>query len=120
MSSSEPRGSLVPSAAPPSSVVVLACHDDHQKVKGFLLKCDSWGSVPRLMRSGGAVHIVATWHVLTGGVNAPLMCLLGFSLIFSFLCLVFKPHFFSLSSSLTLFFAIATISCVFPFWGCFF
>ena len=58
MSSSEPRGSLVPSAAPPGSVVVLACHDDHQKVKGFLLRHDSWGFVPLLMRSGGARHVM--------------------------------------------------------------
>ena len=49
MNLSEPRGSLVPSAAPPVSVVVLACYDDHQKVKGFLLRRDSWGFVSYLM-----------------------------------------------------------------------
>ena len=100
MGSSRQEGSLVLSAAPPppGSVVVLACHDDHQKVKGFLLKHDSWGSVPHLMCSGNAIHIVATWHILTGGVNAPLVCLLGFSL----------------SSSLSLFFAI-TVPCFFFF-----
>ena len=102
---------MVPLVAPPppGSVVVTTCQDDHQKVKGFLLRRDFWGFVPHLMRSGGAVHIVATWCVLTGGVNALRMCLLSFTLIFSFLCLVFKLPFFSLSSSLSLSFAIAPL-----------
>ena len=82
-------GLLGLSVAPPSFVVVFMCHDDHQKMKGFLSKHDSRGSVPHLMHSGDTVHIVATWHIMTGGVNTPLMCLLGFPLIFSF----FMPSF---------------------------
>ena len=62
-----------PISYPSSSVVIAACHDDHQKVKGFLLRCGSWGSVPHLVRSGSAAHIVAIWHVLSGGFNAPLL-----------------------------------------------
>jgi len=54
-------------------VVIGACHDDHQKMKGFLPRHGSWGIVPHLMRSGGTTRIMATWHVLTGGVNAPLV-----------------------------------------------
>ena len=66
------KGEFVsPISCPPGSMVVVACHDDHQKVKGFLVKHGSWGTIPYLMRSGGATHIVATWHVLTSGVNAP-------------------------------------------------
>ena len=86
MSSSKPRGLLVPSTAPPppGSVIVLVCHDDHQKVKGFLLRCGSWGSVPHLVRSGSAAHIVAIWHVLSGGFNAPLLLLLRFLAVFQF------------------------------------
>ena len=81
--------SSVPSVAPLGSVVVVACHDDHQRIKGFLARHGSWGSVPHLMHSGGATHIVAMWCVLTNGVNAPFMLLLGFPLNFSFLCLSF-------------------------------
>ena len=77
------------SIAPPSFVVVFMCHDDDQKMKGFLSRHDSRGSVSHLMHSGDTVHIVATWHIMTGGVNTPLMCLLGFPLIFSF----FMPSF---------------------------
>ena len=85
MSSSKPRGLLVPSTAPPpGSVIVLVCHDDHQKVKGFLLKCGSWGSVPHLVRSGSAAHIVAIWPVLSGGFNAPLLWPLRFLAVFQF------------------------------------
>ena len=86
---SEQRGSLVPSTAPPGSVVVFTCHNDHQKVKGFLLKHDSWGFIPLLMRSGGAKHVVATWHVLSGGFNALLRVTLGFPANFQFSVLSF-------------------------------
>ena len=75
---------FIGSVAPPSFVVVLTCHDNHQKVKGFLLRRDSWGSVSYLMRSGGTVHIVAMWRILTNGVNAPRMCLFGFPVDFQF------------------------------------
>ena len=100
---------LVPSAAPPGSVVIITCHDDHQKVKGCLPRHESWGFVPHLMRSGGTlmrsggvVHIVATWHVMAGGVNAPLVWLFGFPTSFQFFCvwflnflsLLFLLHFF--------------------------
>ena len=54
-------------------MIVIVCHDNHQKVKGCLPRHDSWVFVPRLMRSGDAIHIVATWHVMAGGVNAPLV-----------------------------------------------
>ena len=67
-------GSLGLSVAPPGSVVVPACHDDHQKVKGFLLKHDYWGSVSHLMLSGSTIHIVATWLVLIGGSLIPYSC----------------------------------------------
>ena len=50
--------------APPGFVVILTCHDGHQKMKGFLLRHDSWDCVPHLMCSGGAVRVVAMWHVL--------------------------------------------------------
>ena len=77
--------SLIPSTAPPGSVIIIACSDDHQKVKGCLPKCESWGFVPHLMwsgsallRSSGVVHVVATWHVMVGGVNAPLLWPFGF------------------------------------------
>ena len=91
LSSSEPRGSSIPSTAPPppGSVAILMCHDDRQKVKGFLLKCDFWGFIPHLMRSGGARHVVATWHVLSGGFNAPLHVTLGFPTVFQFFVLNF-------------------------------
>ena len=65
-------------------MIVLVCHDDHQKVKGFLLKHDSWGSVPHLVRSGGATHVVATWCVLSDEVNAPLLVPLRFPSVFQF------------------------------------
>ena len=68
------KGEFVgPISCPLGSVVIGACHDDHQKMNGFLPRHGSWGIVPHLMRSGGATRVVATWHVLTGGVNAPLM-----------------------------------------------
>ena len=70
-------------------MAVLVCHDDRQKVKGFLLKCDFWGFIPHLMRSGGARHVVATWHVLSGGFNAPLHVTLGFPTVFQFFVLNF-------------------------------
>ena len=89
MSSSKPRGSSVPLAAPSSSVVILACHDNHQKVKGFLLRRDSWGFVPHLMHSGGARHVMAMWRVLSGGFNAPLRVTLGFPTAFQLSVLSF-------------------------------
>ena len=71
MRSSGQESSLVPLAAPLGSMIIVACHDDHQKVKGFLPKHGSWDIVLHLMRNGSAMHIVATWRVLTSGVNAP-------------------------------------------------
>ena len=108
MRSSRPEISSIPSAAPPGFVIVIACHDDHQKVKGCFPRYDSWGFVPRLVRSGGAlmrngsaVHIVATWQIMVGGVNAPLVWLSGFPTDFQFFCVWFlNPLFSSLSSSL--------------------
>ena len=55
------------------SVVVMACHDDHQKMKGFLIKHGSWDFAPHLMRGGGIIYIVATWRVLTSRINAPIV-----------------------------------------------
>ena len=40
----------------PGSVVVLMCHDDHQKMKGFLIGHGSWDFAPHLMRGGGATR----------------------------------------------------------------
>ena len=73
MRSSGQESSSVPLAAPLSFVVIIVCHDDHQKVKGFLPRHGSRDLVLHLMPSGGAIHIVATWRALTGGVNAPLV-----------------------------------------------
>ena len=55
---------------PPSSVVIVMSHNDHQKMKGFLFEYGSWDFTPRLMRGGGATRVMATWRVLTNGVNA--------------------------------------------------
>ena len=49
--------------------------------------CDSWGSVPHLMPSGGATRNVATWRVLIRGING---MTLGFPAGFS---IVFWPKF---------------------------
>ena len=95
------ESSSIPLAAPPLRfVVVMVCHDDHQKMKGFLTRLGSWDFAPHLMWSGSATHIMATWHVLTSGINAPTMWLLGFPLNFSFRALVFKLSFSSLFPSL--------------------
>ena len=53
-------------------------------MKGFLTKHGSGGIVPHLMRSGGTTHIMATWRVLTGRVNAPFCVTLGFLAEFHF------------------------------------
>ena len=82
ISFSEPKGSPVPSVALPGSMVVLACHDDHKEVKGFLLRHVSWGFSSYLMRSGDARCVMATWRVLSGGFNAPLHVTLGFFFFF--------------------------------------
>ena len=68
---SKEREFVNPISCPPSSVVTMVCQDDHQKMKGFLTRHGSCGFVPHLMRSGSATHIMATWHVLISGVNAP-------------------------------------------------
>ena len=108
-------------------MVVLMCHDDHQKMKGFLLRHGSWGSVPHLMRSGGTICIVATWYVMIGGFNAPLMCLLGFPLVFSFSCPVllnflsflFLLHFLSFAPLLPyVSSSSSSFSYIYPFWDC--
>ena len=131
MRSSKQESSLVPSAASPGSMVVPACHNKGQKVKGFLHKHTSWDPVLHLMCSGSVVHIVATWCALIGGVNAPLMWLSGFPLVLSFLCRVFKlPFFFSFLfafpflSPLLLYASSPScstmwFSCAFPSCGCF-
>ena len=84
------REFISPISCPPGSVVVVACHDNHQKMEGFLPRHGSWGIIPHLMRSGSAMLIVAMWRVLISGVNASFVWLLGFPLNFNFLCLVFK------------------------------
>ena len=61
----------------------------------------SWDFAPHLMRGAGATPIMATWHVLISGVNAPIVWLLNFLLNFSFRALVLKLLFFSLSLSLS-------------------
>ena len=62
-----------PISCPPSSMVVVMCHDDHQKMKGSPTRYGSWDFTPHLMCGGGATRIVATWRVLTSGVNAPIV-----------------------------------------------
>ena len=101
MSSSKEGEFISPISYPLGSAVVVMCHDDHQKMKGFLIRHGSWDFAPHLMRRGDATHIIAMWHVLTSGVNAPIVWLLGFPLNFSFCALVFKLPFSSLSPSLS-------------------
>ena len=86
-------------------MVVLACRDNHQEVKGFFffwLKRVSWGFSPHLMHSGGTRHVVAMWLVLRGRFNAPFRVTLEFSAGFFFpvfCALFFKLPSFPLSSS---------------------
>ena len=97
--SSRQEGSLVLSVAPPPPKVLwssLHVMTTTKRWKVSYSKMTLGVFFPHLMCSGNAVHIVATWHILTSGVNAPLVCLLGFSL----------------SSSLSFFFAI-TVPCFF-------
>ena len=102
----EKREFISPINCPPGSVVVMVCHDDHQKMKSFLPRHGSWGNVPYLMRSGSAMRIMAMWRVLINGVNAPVVWLLGFPLNFNSLSLVFKHPFslypFTFSNSFTI------------------
>ena len=86
---------------PSGSMVVMIYHENYQKMKGFLIRHGSWDFAPHLMHGGSATHIMATWRVLTSGVNAPIVWLLGFPLNFSFCTLVFKLSFFSFSPSLS-------------------
>ena len=62
-----------PISCPPGSEVVEMCHDDHQKVKGFLTGHGSWDFAPHLVCGGGTTCVMATWHVLISGVNAPIV-----------------------------------------------
>ena len=101
MRSSKEGEFFSPISCPSGSIVVVMCHDDHQKMKGFLIGHGSWDFAPHLMLGGGATHTMATWCVLTSGVNAPIVWLLGFLLNFSFCALIFKLPFFSLSPSLS-------------------
>ena len=54
-------------------VVVMMCNDEHKKMKGFLVEYGSGDFAPHLMRGGGTTCIMATWHVLTSGVNVPIV-----------------------------------------------
>ena len=71
MRSSKGRGFVSPISCPLGFMVIMACQDDHQKMKGFLTGHDSWDFDPHLMCSVSVTHIMATWHVLINGVNAP-------------------------------------------------
>ena len=62
-----------PISCPSGSMVVMTCHGDHQKMKGFLTGHGSWDFAPHLMHGGSATCVVATWCVLTNGVNAPIV-----------------------------------------------
>ena len=73
MRSSKEGEFVNPISCPPGSMVVVMCHDDYQKMKGFLIRHGSWDFAPHLMRGGGTTHIVVTWRVLTSGVNAPIV-----------------------------------------------
>ena len=88
ISFSEQKGSLVPTVAPPGSMVVLTCHDNHQEVKGFFFfffaQTCLLGFLSAFNAHGGARHVVATWLVLGGGFNAPLRVTLGFPAFYFF------------------------------------
>ena len=73
MRSSREEGLVSPISCPVGFVVVAVCQDDHQKMKGSVTRHGSWVFVPHLKRSGDATRIVATWCVLTSGVNAPIV-----------------------------------------------
>ena len=51
MSLSQEGEFVNPISCPPplSFVVVMVCHDDHQKMKGFLTRLGSWDFAPHLM-----------------------------------------------------------------------
>ena len=72
-----------PINCPPGSVVVSDVSWGPQKVKSFVhwVVCDAWGSASNLMRDGGVVWNVATWHLLIGGING---MPLGFPAAFQF------------------------------------
>ena len=67
-----------PISCPPGFEVIEMCHDDHQKVKGFLTGHGSWDFAPHLVCGGATTCVMATWHVLISGVNAPVCMTLGF------------------------------------------
>ena len=73
MRPSREEGFVSPISCPLSFVIIVVCQDDHRKMKGSMTRHGSWGFIPHLMRSGGVTRIVATWRVLTSGVNAPIM-----------------------------------------------
>ena len=93
MRSSKEIEFVSPINCPPGSMVIVICHDDHQKMKGFVIQHGSWDFAPHLMHSGDATHTVATWRVLTSGVNAPIVTL-GFPAEFQF----FMPWFLNFPS----------------------
>ena len=73
MSLSQEGEFVNPISCPLGFVVITMCQDDHQKMKGSVTRHGSWVFVPHLMRSGDTTRIVATWCVLTSGVNAPIV-----------------------------------------------
>ena len=83
VSSSLQRVLVDPINCPPGSVVVSDVSWGPQKVKSFVhwVVCDAWGSASNLMRDGGVVWNVATWHLLIGGING---MPLGFPAAFQF------------------------------------
>ena len=83
-----------PINCPPGVVVVVTCHDDYRRWKVFLIRHGSWNFAPHLMHNGGATRIVAMWHILASGINAPIVWLLGFSAKFQF----FVPWFLNFST----------------------
>ena len=70
MRSSKEGEFFSPISCPSGSIVVVMCHDDHQKMKGFLIGYGSWDFTPHLMGGGSATRVVATLRVLTSGVNS--------------------------------------------------
>ena len=46
-----------PINCPSGFVVIMMCHDDHQKMNGFLTRLGSWDFALHLMRGGGATRV---------------------------------------------------------------
>ena len=84
--------------SPTNSVVVLTCNDNH-KMEGFFFfffPDMTFGVLFQLhlVRSGGTVHIMVTWHASTGGIQCFTYVSFGFPVNFQ----LFVPNSIKLSS----------------------